>query len=574
MSLAVPATQPSFEELGTLLPEVTFVVVDLETTGSTAESSITEFGAVRVRGGVVEGEFQTLVRPSEPIPPLVAVLTGITNQMVGGAPRLAEVLPSFLEFARGGVLVAHNAGFDVGFLRRACEQLGYPWPSPRVLDTVALARQILLRDEVPNCRLATLAAHFSSATTPNHRALSDARATVDVLHALLERVGNLGVHTLEDLVEFGRRVSPQRRAKRVWAQHLPEGPGVYLFHTDTPTPSGSTPRPLRGGREVLYVGTSRRVRTRVRSYFTASEKRPRMEEMIRVSSGVEAIPCSTALQAEVLELRLIAAHRPRYNKRSKHPERQLWVKVTVEPFPRLSVVRQVLPDEATYLGPFRRRAEADEAVLCLQDTHPLRQCTARIRLAQDGSACALAQLGRCCSPCDGSVSRDDYAGVVAGVRASMATDVRAVLDVTGRRLLRLARQQRYEEAGQVRDRLRVLAGAVRRQQRVESLVGCRQVVAARLVEQGWEIHVLRWGRLAGAALARPGEVPQVVARAAVATAETVTPPTPASPAASTEEVERVASWMEQPGVRLIEMDGEWSWPLHAVAPADRLPLDV
>ncbi|WP_114561304.1 DEDD exonuclease domain-containing protein, partial [Desertihabitans aurantiacus] len=510
--MSATALQPSFADLGTPLSEVDLVVVDLETTGSTEDCSITEVGAVRVRGGEVLGEFQTLVRPDQPIPALVAVLTGITNGMVATAPPLAAVLPSFLQFAAGATWVAHNASFDVGFLRRACEQLDQPWPAPRVFDTVALSRSILLRDEVANHKLQTLARHFASPTTPNHRALTDARATVDVLHGLLERVGNLGVHTVEDLVELTRRVSPQRRAKRVWATDVPRGPGVYLFHTDGAPGDG---RPAREGREVLYVGTSVNLRSRVRSYFTAAERRPRMEEMIRVATGVETISCSTALQAEVLELRLIAAHRPRYNRRSKHPERQLWLKVTVEAFPRLSVVRRRQDDEATYLGPFRGRAEAELALLCLQDVHPLRRCTGRIRLRQDGSACALAGMGRCCSPCDGSVDREAYAEVVQDVRASMGTDLRAVLSGTARRLTRLAEQQRFEEAAVVRSRAEALQRAVRRQQRVESLSRCRQVVAARRTEAGWEIHVLRWGRLAAAALAVPGEVPQAVARSAV-----------------------------------------------------------
>ena len=114
-----------------------------------------------------------------------------------------------------------------------------------MVDTAALARQILLRDEVSDCRLATLARHFHAATTPNHRALTDAQATVDVLHGLIERVGNLGVHTLEDLQEFSRRVSPQRRAKRTWAAALPDRPGVYLFVAEHDQQ-----------RHVLYVGKS------------------------------------------------------------------------------------------------------------------------------------------------------------------------------------------------------------------------------------------------------------------------------------------------------------------------------
>ncbi len=217
----ISAAQPSFEDLGVHLSQVTFVVVDLETTGGAADSEITEVGAVKVRGGQVIGEFQTLVRPSTPIPAMIQVLTGITNQMVATAPPPSQVLPAFAEFAAGAVIVAHNARFDTGFLKRGYEQLGLAWPRPTVVDTVALARTALLRDEVPNCKLATLARFFRAGTEPNHRALSDARATVDVLHGLLERVGNLGVHTLEDLTEFALQVSPDRRAKRTWATRCP-----------------------------------------------------------------------------------------------------------------------------------------------------------------------------------------------------------------------------------------------------------------------------------------------------------------------------------------------------------------
>ncbi len=551
--------QDSFEDLGTHLSEVTFCVVDLETTGSSETDAITEFGAVKVRGGEVLGEFQTLVNPRSHIPPLIAVLTGITNQMVAEAPSLSQVLPAFLAFAAQTVIVAHNAPFDVGFLRRACQQLEYPAPKWPVVDTVTLARSILLRDEVPNCRLSTLAKHFHATTTPNHRALQDARATVDVLHGLMERVGNLGVHTIEDLHEFSRRVSPQRRAKRTWAGDLPERPGVYLFvseHDDQ--------------RQILYVGKSKNVRTRVRTYFTASETRPRMDEMVRVATGVEAIACDTPLQADVLELRLIAAHAPRYNRRSKFPERQLWLKITEEAFPRLSVVRAIRPDGATYFGPFRRRQSAEDVVLAIYDGFPIRQCTPRLSATRLVGACALAEMGRCSSPCDGTISRDDYSAVVERVRSALSVDVRPAVTGLQSRLGRLAEQLRFEEATTIVRRLETLTQTGKRYHRVRSLASCSQIVAARRSGDDWEIHVIRYGRLAAAARSSPSEVPQAVARAAVATAETVTAPVGFLPSAGVEETERIADWLEQPGVRLIEITGDWMWPLHGVLDHDAL----
>lgn len=548
--------QPSFDDLGTHLSQVTFCVVDLETTGGGDDAAITEIGAVKVCGGEVLGEFQTLVNPGSHIPAVIAVLTGITNQMVFDQPRIEQVLPGFLEFSRGTVLVAHNAGFDIGFLKRACAKVGEPWPGNSVLDTVALARQVLPRDEVPNCKLSTLAAHFRAATEPNHRALSDARATVDVLHGLIERVGNLGVDTFEDLTEFTRRVSPQRRAKRVWATGLPTGPGVYCFYTDHPQDDGTTRR------EVLYVGKSKSIRTRVRSYFTASEKRGRMEEMIRVASGVEAIECATPLEAEVRELRLIAAHNPRYNRRSRRQDKLLWVKLTREAFPRLSVVRRVLDDGCHYWGPFSSRQQADDATLAIYDAFPIRQCTRKLSARKAGTGCALGEMGRCLAPCQLGDAAVAYPDLVEQVRSALGEDVRPVLGQVGLRLRRLVDQQRYEEAGVLSDRLAVYARTSLRHQRVRSIAGCAEMVAARWEADAWQIHVFRHGRLAAAAVAERGQVPQRVAREAVGRAETVLPPVGGWPAGSVEECERIAAWLELPGVRLMQVDGDWAWPIH------------
>src|SRR5919202_4017854 len=149
--------------------------------------------------------------------------------MVAAAPRIGAVLPAFLEFARGAVLVAHNAPFDLGFLRAACADNGIPWPPAASVDTAVLARRVLSRDEVPNCKLATLAPYFSASTEPRHRALADARATVDVLHGLFERLGPLGVDTLEELAGITRQIDPVRRGKRHLADAVPHGPGVYVF---------------------------------------------------------------------------------------------------------------------------------------------------------------------------------------------------------------------------------------------------------------------------------------------------------------------------------------------------------
>ncbi len=194
------------QPLGTL----DFVVVDVETTGWSPDAeSITEIGAVRLSGGQVQGEFAALVNPGRLIPPDIVALTGITEAMVAHAPPVTAVLPGFLDFARGAVLTAHNAPFDVGFLTAACAASGRRWPAPPVLDTVTLARLLLTGDEVPNCKLATLADFFGAPALPRHRALADARATAAVLAALLDRLPATGVRTLAQLSAAERAAARQ-----------------------------------------------------------------------------------------------------------------------------------------------------------------------------------------------------------------------------------------------------------------------------------------------------------------------------------------------------------------------------
>jgi DNA polymerase-3 subunit epsilon len=168
------------------LAHLTVVVVDVETTGWLRDrAEITEIGAVRLTAGQLAGEFCSLVRPARPIPADIITLTGITEAMVSQAPPALAALRAFLAFAGDCVLVAHNAPFDLGFLTAASAACGIAWPRFPVLDTATLARLLLGAGQVPDCRLATLAAYFSARTAPCHRALADARATADVLAGLL-----------------------------------------------------------------------------------------------------------------------------------------------------------------------------------------------------------------------------------------------------------------------------------------------------------------------------------------------------------------------------------------------------
>lgn len=548
-------TQLSLEDMGTPLSEITFVVVDLETTGgSPLEAGITEIGAVKVKGGEIQGEFTTLVNPGIPIPSFIATLTGISDSMVASAPRVQTAVSMFLEFAGDCVFVAHNAPYDMGFLKGACTKFDLTWPAHKVIDTARIARLALHRDEVRNCKLSTLAKFFNTDIQPTHRAFDDARATTDILHRLIERLGNYGVHTYEDLQAFTSRVSDTQRTKRHLADGLPAQPGVYIFED----PKG----------KPLYIGTSKNIRNRVRTYFTASENRRRMSEMIGIAVRVRPIVCSTILEAKIRELRLIVSEQPRYNRRSRAAESVSWLKLTVEPAPRVVITTTIKPDSeegARYIGPFTSRATAQAALYALNESVSLRTCTLKIARnpQSDIPCCVRAELGKCSAPCTSSHDRAAYSSTVEIARACMSGDVRPVVHHITERMNKLAEEERFEEAAQWRESLGHFVNASYRVHRLRWLSTQSEIVAAEpTAEGGWEIHVIRYGRLAAAGTVKPGFDPVPHIEALKATAESVNQPVDPQPAGVTEEAFDLLRWIESDSVRLVSLSSPAHMPIH------------
>lgn len=434
-------------EQGIPLSEATFCVIDLETTGgSPASSAITEIGAVKYRGGERIGVFQTFVNPQQPIPPFITHLTGITYQDVCEAPPIEAIVPSLREFLRDSVFVAHNASFDLGFVNAAFERLDYEPLRDPVVCTARLARRVI-RGEVRNVKLHTLAEYFRCRIQPTHRALDDAEACAEVLHGLLEHAGRMGILTLGDLHQAtAARGRPNFGKIRV-TDALPQAPGVYLFRN-------------RAG-DVLYVGKAKDLRARVKSYFYG-DGRKKIDDLLQEMHTVDGIVCETELEALVLEARLIRHHEPKYNRHGKTWRRYAYLKLDLsEAWPRLKVVREVKGD-AVFLGPFGSSSRAHRAKEALEDLFPIRRCTKAMGAATRFSPCALADMGRCAAPCDGRIDRERYEGLIRDVISSLdAPD--ELLGALEDRMYALASSDRFEEAAEARDRLRALVDALARE---------------------------------------------------------------------------------------------------------------
>ncbi|MDO9175990.1 MAG: exonuclease domain-containing protein, partial [Actinomycetota bacterium] len=393
--------QRSFDDLGTPLHDVTFCVLDIETTGTDRGGDlITEIGVVKVRRGECLGTMATLVNPGKAIAPSVTVLTGITHSMVATAPRIETVLPTLQEFVGDSVIVGHNVGFDMGFINAALLRSDRPAFRNTVIDTLPLARR-LVRDEVPDCRLGTLASRFRLDHKPTHRALDDALATTDLLHLLLERAAGLGVLGLDDLVMLPKMGGHPQAGKLKLTHHLPRSPGVYRF--------------LGANDEVLYVGKATNLRQRVRSYFGSDDRR-KIGPMLRETQRLAHTATHDPVSAEVLELRYLHRLNPRYNRVGTTWQKYCYVRLTTdEAWPRLVITTEPAAS-GLHIGPITSRAMAATVIEAVQSALPIRRCTTRIGRSYKppvgAEPCTGARLGVAMCPCSGTADEATYWRIV------------------------------------------------------------------------------------------------------------------------------------------------------------------
>ena len=514
--------QPSLDAVGTPASGGHWVVVDLETTGLGAGAEITEIGAVRVRDGAVVDEFSSLVKPSRPIPPFITSLTGITPAMVADADPIAAVLDRFMEWSGLGaegspVLVAHNASFDVGFLRRAARTCAHPWPRVRVVDTLALARLALPRPLVRNHKLGTVASYFGTATVPEHRALGDARATAEILLGFIDLLAAAGATDVEDLIMLTDQAPARRPSTPDFVGDLPASPGVYHF-IDT---AGDT----------LYVGSASSLKSRVGSYYTKAEKRPKVQRMMSLAAGVRPYPTASILEARIRELRDIKALAPPYNSASRRQGSQHWV-IAEAGRPRV-VAAVTLEDLPRALGPFGTRAHAQRAAGAID------------RVLSQADA-------------DSSDALLDEA-----VAASSLTVPHALTSL----MERLSGQGLFEAAAAARDELSAYIAGVERSTMRPILAAPRIVWGTRRDggEAGWILHVASHGRLLSSVVVPPRSDASPWIDVLTSTDPIETGGMAAS-VASWAETSLLCSELSREGTRLVEWTGPLPWSQPMASP--------
>ncbi len=381
------------------------IFLDLETTGlSPRDDGITEIGAVILEAGKPAREWSTLVRPEKPIPPEIARMTGISNEMVRDAPAFSEVAPQLAALLEGALLVAHNARFDYGFLKQAFARENMAFFAP-TLCTARLARE--LEPDLESAGLDALSARYGLNGGDRHRALGDAR----LAHALARHlVTSFDADTMAAAVKrLLRRPSLPKHLPVDTLTRIPESPGVYLFY-------GLNEHPL-------YIGKAKSLRERVGSHFSGdwgSDRGVRLSEELR---RIEWIETAGELSALLLEARLIRERLPAHN--IKLRRRTEAVALLLDDATRkleFPVIAGLAANAQHGLyGPFGSRASARATLAMIAaENHLCMKALGlerRRRTEPDAAPCFAFQVRRCLGACCG---QEDEAAHWQRVRAGIA----------------------------------------------------------------------------------------------------------------------------------------------------------
>jgi DNA polymerase-3 subunit epsilon len=364
--------------------EAPLAIVDLETTGGSASwDRITEIAVMEIDGFEVTSEWSTLVNPETTIPAEIQALTGITNDMVAGAPRFAALAEELFERLGGRVFIAHNARFDYGFLRREFERTGRKFLA-KTLCTVRLSRR--LYPEQSRHNLDSLIERHGIDCRARHRALGDADALWQFLRIAAAD------HGPEILAVAARQITKRTtlppHIDRSMVDAVPEAPGVYLFYGEGPAP--------------LYIGKSINLRQRVLAHFSADLRSEKEMHLAREVRRIEWQRTAGELGALLREARLVKALAPAFNRHLKRPDGLCGFVFDGKTL-RLAASNEIDAETLPLVhGLFRSRRAAlqalrdlaDEERFCLQ-TLGMEPASAR------AGACFRHQLGRCAGVCAG-----------------------------------------------------------------------------------------------------------------------------------------------------------------------------
>ncbi len=476
------------------IEEIRFVVVDIETTGgSGGDHRITELGFCVIEDGAIVRRFSSLVNPHQLIPDFIVTMTGITNEMVASAPEEDDVMVHLAEELRRDdtVFVAHNVGFDWGFVSTALQRCGEEVPDIVRMCTCKLSRRVsagLHRHD-----LGSVAAFYNVPIAARHRALGDAEATAHALLGMLERARNEHeAQTLDDVLalQYAKRTQPRRETKarallEPYLKELPDEPGVYYF--------------LNTKKKILYIGKAKSLVKRVSSYFMDTPLHSRkVTRMIRFIRHIRWETTGTELGAMLHESREIKVHRPQYNQVGREYKPPTFLRITNEDFPQFELVDGIVDDGSEHFGPFRSERMAQRLLDMVVREHQLRTCDGELKPDPDYRPCFNYHIKKCLAPCAMLQSKDDYQRRVREARTFIANVERGAIGRLQQQMADAADRLEFERAALLRDGIKELERVTLHQQDAPLAVSDTNVVLVMPTQDRYstvEVFFLRAGRL-------------------------------------------------------------------------------
>jgi DNA polymerase-3 subunit epsilon len=360
--------------------------LDVETTGADPrEDRITEVGLVLMDAGEPVEEWSSLVNPGREIPPGIAALTGITDEMVACAPAFAEISLDLAARLDGRLLVAHNARFDFAFLRQEFRRAGLCFQA-RTLCTVRLSRALFREHRHHN--LDALIERFGLACDTRHRALPDARVLIQLTHALAQKVSAVEFAAARDSITLSPHLPSGLDAPLL--EDLPDVPGAYVLYA----PDGA----------ALFAGRASNLRTQVLAHWNDKGSKARELRSALQSGALDWFPAAGPLGTALRQRHLIESLAPRHN-RTPRVRSEAWAMQWDPAGAQVTLVDLHAPDAPVrdLFGPFRSRRDALAALRGLAKEHSL---CARVLGLEDGSGpCSAHAAQKCRGVCIGAESR-------------------------------------------------------------------------------------------------------------------------------------------------------------------------
>ncbi len=452
----------------TPLRDLPYSVVDLETTGTKpGVNQIIEIGIVKIVNNEIIDTYQTFLNPGVEIPPFISQMTGITNSDVEYAPILPDVAPTILPLIENSIFVAHNAAFDYNFLQKNLRLAGFEFASPKIC-TVQLSRKLI--PQLSHHTLDDLARHFHIEIPNRHRALDDALATgkslINMFDILIEG-GKKIFGALQELTTPAETKKYQQIKNQI--DELPFAPGVYLMKD-------------KDG-QIIYVGKSKCLQKRVRSYFYNGRKTKKLEKLVQTVERIEHIPTGSELSALLLESKKIKEHLPVFNKMIRDYKAYPFLKISNEAFPRIYSVREIKADGAIYYGPFKSAGALESTIENLQKAFKLRPCKGKINpnKPETMKLCLYYEMGECPGVCGGKMSREDYAEIIEKAKAFLSGNEHIILSKIQSQIDESSEQLHFEKAAELRDTMIALERILHKQQKITKSVKENNVI---IVEEG------------------------------------------------------------------------------------------